>query len=68
MHFEQLSLIRRDVNEFLSKNHKKYEIISKLQDYLINLTNETYQETIQFISNHLDIFFKDHSSSLFFFF
>ncbi|KAK8840977.1 hypothetical protein M9Y10_027813 [Tritrichomonas musculus] len=61
---DENQLITKDADEFLSLNSKRYEVFSKIYD----ITEETYQDTIQDIQNHKDILFKDHSSSIFFFY
>lgn len=65
--FEKLQ-IQKDCDEFLSKNNEKFEIISTLQKYLLNMKNEKYQECILFIQNHLSTFFNDHASAIFFYY
>lgn len=60
---EENKLITQNVNDFISKNTKRYEI-----DIVNTLSKETYQDTIQEIQKQSDIHFKDHSSSIFFFY
>lgn len=64
---EELSLIKKDVNEFKAKFNEKYEVIKKLLDFIDNLTEDTYPDVILLIKNHSDIFFKDHPSAILFF-
>lgn len=60
--------INKDVKEFLTKNKKRYEIFENLQEKLNNLCEDSYQEAIQYVRDHDDIFFKDHANALFFLF
>lgn len=63
---EEISEINKDVEEFLSKNKIRYEIFEKFQDYLNSLSEDSYRETIQYVEDHEDKFFKDHANALFF--
>ena len=57
-------LIKKAADDFISSNAQKYDILSGL----FNLTNENYLEILQQIKDHKDLFFKDHPSSIFFFY
>lgn len=59
-------VIKRDVKEFLSKNKRRCEIITSLQDQLNNLNNDSYLDTIEFIEKNKDVFFKDRKSTILF--
>lgn len=63
---DDLELIKKEANDFISKHKSKYEVINVYQDYLNQLTSSTYSEAIEFIENHKNIFFKDKQSVLFF--
>ena len=60
--------IKSDVNDFLLLNKDRYEILSKFQDILDNLSLSSYDDVIQFFEIHSDFFFKNHSNAIFFFF
>lgn len=62
----EISSIKKDVKDFLTKNQTRYEAFSKFQDSIDHLTEETYQDIIQFVQDHISILFKDHSNAIFF--
>ncbi|KAK8870894.1 hypothetical protein M9Y10_008806 [Tritrichomonas musculus] len=64
---EDLVNIHKDVSDFLSKNKDKYEIITDLQNNLYKLNEDLYSDTIQIINDNKELFFKDHTSAVFFF-
>ena len=64
MNDEEWYKIKSDAEHFLSENQEKYEIIKNFQEQLVNLTNDNFLETIQFIKDHLDVFFKDHGTAI----
>lgn len=63
---EELSFIKKEVEKFIAKNKKKYEIITSLQKQLNSLTQDSYLQAIEFIEDNKSIFFNDHQSSVFF--
>lgn len=67
MNKEELSNIHTQVSEFISKNKEKYDIIIDLQNILYNLTEDSYPAAIELINDNKNLFFNNHSNSIFFF-
>ncbi|KAK8882818.1 hypothetical protein M9Y10_045460 [Tritrichomonas musculus] len=57
-----------DVKEFISNNKERYDTFSSLQERLNNITQETIADTIKFVQDNSNIFFKDRSNAIFFVF
>ena len=53
---DELNFIHKEVDEFLSKNKEKYEIITQLQNNLYQLNEESYSNAIQLINGNKTIF------------
>lgn len=61
---EEKLIIKKNSDDYISANAQRYEILSNLY----NINKDSYQEIIQQIKDHSDLFFKDHSSSILFFY
>lgn len=64
MNTDELLSIQKATEDFLSQNKTRYHLYKKIQEKLINLTQDTYQETLQLIQKNVDILFKDHPSTI----
>lgn len=64
MSSDDLVSIKKASEEFLSQNKIRYHLYKKIQKKLINLTQDTYQETLHLIQKNVDILFKDHPSTI----
>lgn len=65
---EEIIHIKKDVEEFLLKNQVKYDIYTFFQEHLNNINDESFPQIIEFIKENSKIFFKDHSTGVFFFY
>ena len=63
MSSNQINSITEAISIFLSENQQSFEIISNFKDQLINFTKDSFDEIIQLIKDHSNIFFKDHSTT-----
>lgn len=64
MSSDDLVSIKKASEEFLSQNKIRYHLYKKIQKKLINITQDTYQETLHLIQKNVDILFKDHPSTI----
>ncbi|KAK8839703.1 hypothetical protein M9Y10_031407 [Tritrichomonas musculus] len=55
-----------EAEAFLSQNKENYEIIEHFQDLINNISSETFAETIKYVEDHKDIFFKNRESAILF--
>lgn len=60
--------ILNDVNDFFTNNQQRYELFSQFQDKLDNLNEKKFGDILEFVTLNKNIFFKDHSSTIFFFY
>ena len=61
------AILQKNVDEFTLENKEKIEVISNLQEQLINIDEISFSKIIDYIKNHKNIFFNDHKSAIFFF-
>lgn len=66
MNHIELARLKDDVNAFIANNKERYEIIMSFQDQLGHISSDSLASTINFIKVNHDVFFKDHSSAIFF--
>ena len=55
------------INNYLSQNKEYHDATMLLFNHLEILSYDTYQDTVNFLLNYKNIFFKDHASGIFFF-
>lgn len=65
--YDELAQIIKDSNDFILKNKRKYHIYKQIHTYMRNLTQDTFQEALEFIQTNFNLFFTDHSSAINFF-
>ncbi|KAK8876611.1 hypothetical protein M9Y10_006829 [Tritrichomonas musculus] len=58
--------LKKHVDIFLLTNKIKYDSFSQLQSKLNDISNLSFADTIEFIKENQDSFFKDHATSIFF--
>ncbi|KAK8882810.1 hypothetical protein M9Y10_045452 [Tritrichomonas musculus] len=66
MNHIELAHLKDDVDAFIANNKERYEIIMSFQDQLGHISSDSLTSTISFIKENHDVFFKDHSSAIFF--
>ena len=55
-----------DVDTFLSKKKRRYEILESLQDQLNHITEDSYSDVIKFIEDRKNIFLNNHENTILF--
>lgn len=68
MQSDELVIIQKDVNDFLLTNKEKYDAFSGFQHLILNIDNNSIQQIIDYVECHKNIFFKNHSNAILFFY
>lgn len=55
------------IDEFVSQNKSRWEIITSFQDQINHITKDSYQSVVGYVKNNKDVFFKNKESSSTFF-
>lgn len=61
---DEITIIKKDVDQFLVKNRENFEIMKEFHDQVVNLTQLNFPETIKLIKDHIHIFFNSHETTM----
>ena len=53
---DEITIIKKDVDQFLVKNQENFEIMKEFHDQVVNLTQLNFPETIKLIKDQKHIF------------
>lgn len=67
MEANELDYIKKESDQFIKQNKSRFDIITEFLRLLNNISKENFAEIIEFVQDHKNIFFNDHSSAIFFF-